>query len=203
MKLYYSPGACSMASHIILHEIGQPFTAERVNLATKTTASGVAFGTITPKGRVPTLELPSGDILTEGAAILQFIADSSGAANLAPATGTLARARVQEMLNFIAAELQPAFTPLFNPNASADAKAAAPGIIKKHFGTLEALLSGGRDYLTSDSFTVADAYAFVVVSWSAHVGVTLEAWPNLAAFMGRIGARPSVKATLVAEGLAA
>lgn len=203
MKLYYSPGACSLASHIILHEVGKPFAAERVDLATKTTASGAAFGSITPKSQVPALQLPSGDVLTEGAAILQFIADSAAATTLAPPTGTLARARVQELLNFTASELHKAFGPLFSAIASQAAKDAAPAAIGKCFDWLEALLSDGREYLTGPQFTVADAYAFVVAGWAVPTGIGLSRWPQLEAFVARLKARSSVKAALQAEGLAA
>lgn len=203
MKLYFSPGACSLASHIILHEVGKPFSVERVDLATKTTASGVAFGTITPKAQVPALQLPSGDVLTEGAAILQFIADSAAATTLAPPVGTLARARVQEVLNFTASELHKAFGPLFSATAPQAAKDAAPAAIGKCFDWLETLLSDGRDYLTGPQFTVADAYAFVVTSWAGPTGVGLAKWPKLAAFVARVQARNSVKAAQQAEGLAA
>ncbi|MFY8105999.1 MAG: glutathione transferase GstA [Elstera sp.] len=203
MKLYYAPGACSLASHIILHEVGKPFTTERVDLATKTTENGVAFASISPKSQVPALYLPSGHVLTEGAAVLQFIADSAGATDLAPPTGTLARARVQEILNFTASELHKAFGPLFSTNVSQAAKDAAPAAVGKCLDVLESVLSDGRDYLTGPQFTVADAYAFVVVGWARPTGIGLARWPKLQAFLARIEARSSVQAAMAAEGLAA
>lgn len=202
MKLYYAPGACSLASHIVLREIGQPFTLERVDLAEKTTETGADFTKITDKGQVPALELPDGDVLTEGAAILQFLADRTGTATLAPAAGTLARARVQEMLNFCASELHKAFGPLFSASAPQTAKDAAPAQIGRHFDLLEKRLGDGRAFLTGDRFTVADAYIFVVAGWAGPTGIGFAPWPKLAAFLDRVRQRPSVMAAMATEGLA-
>lgn len=202
MKLYYSPGACSLASHITLREIGQPFGLERVDLASKTTETGADYTQITDKGQVPALEMPDGGVLTEGAAILQFIADHAGATQLAPQAGSVARARVQEMLNFCASELHKAFGPLFNAAAPQAAKDAAPAAVARHFDWLEKRLSDGRAHLTGEAFTVADAYVFVVAGWAGPTGIGLDRWPKLAAFLDRVRARPTVKAALAVEGLA-
>ena len=201
VKLYYSPGACSMASHVILHEIGKPFEIEKVSTKTKVMESGRDYWAINPKGAVPALEIGDGEILTEGPAILQYIADSNGATELAPPAGTLARARVQEMLSYVGSELHKAFTPLFQPGKTDEEKAAARQTIAKKFDWLESRLADGRTYLTGSAFTVADAYAFVVANWSNVTGISLAAWPKLAAYVERIAARPAVQATLKAEGL--
>jgi len=201
MKLYFSPGACSLSPHIILREIGQPFELERVDLATRTTETGADFRTINPKGYVPVLELNDGAVLTEGVAIVQYIADRGGAGDLAPPAGTLARARVQEHLNFVASELHKAFGPLFRADAPEEAKKAAPAEIGRRFDHMESLLSDGRPFLLGEKFSVADAYLFVVSGWAEATGIGLARWPNLAAFVERVGARPSVKAAMAAEGL--
>lgn len=199
MKLYYSPGACSLASHIVLQEIGKPFSIERVDLATKKTATGADFSAVNPKGYVPTIELAPGEVLTEGPAILQHLADQAG--RLAPAAGTLARARLNEWLTFINSEIHKAFSPLFRPDAPAEAKEAASAQLTKRFAHIEKALSDGRDYLTGPDFTVADAYLFTVTNWANFTGLSLEAFPRLLAFQKRVGARPSVEKALVAEGL--
>lgn len=201
MKLYYSPGACSMASHVVLNEIGKPFEIEKVDTKTKVMESGRDYWAINPKGAVPALELAGGEVLTEGPAILQYIADTNGATELSPPTGTLARARVQEMLNYIGSELHKTFSPLFQPGKSDAEKDAIRALVAKKFEWLETRLADGRAYLTGSSFTVADAYAFVVTNWSHLTGISLDAWPKLQAYMQRIAARPSVQATLKAEGL--
>lgn len=201
MKLYYSPGACSMASHIVLTEIGQPFEAERVDNAAKKTAFGVDFLAVNPKGKVPVLA-HQGEVLTEGPAILQFVADAAGAETLAPKAGTMARARVNEALTYVSSELHPAFSPLFNPASDDAAKEAAKKNVQKKFDWLEAKLSDGRAYLTGANFTIADAYAFVVANWSNFTGIPLDGWPRLKDFVTRVAGRPATQATLKAEGLA-
>ena len=201
MKLYYSPGACSMASHIVLREIDKPFEVEKVDTKTKVMESGRDYWAINPKGAVPALELGDGEVLTEGPAILQYIADTNGATELAPPVGTLARARVQEMLSFVGSELHKAFSPLFHPGRTEAEKEAARQTVAKKFEWLESRLADGRTYLTGSSFTVADAYAFVVANWSHVTGVSLGSWPKLKAYVERIAARPSVQATMQAEGL--
>ncbi|MFN6952511.1 MAG: glutathione transferase GstA [Albidovulum sp.] len=200
MKLYYSPGACSMASHIVLNEIGRPFTIERVDTTSKRTETGKDFLAINPKGKVPALAI-DGEILTEGPAILQFVVDAAGAETLAPKSGTLARARVNEILTYINSELHPAFGPLFNPAADEATKAAARRTVASRLGWLEARLADGRTYLTGANFTIADAYAFVVTNWANFTGIALDAWPKLRDYMARVAARPATQATMQAEGL--
>ncbi|MBB3965222.1 glutathione transferase GstA [Rhizobium metallidurans] len=201
MKLFYAPGACSMASHIVLHEIGKPFEIEKVSTKTKVTENGGDFWAINPKGAVPALQLDGGEVLTEGPAILQYVADSNGATELSPPTGTLARARVQEMLSFVGSELHKSFIPLFQPGKTDAEKDATREALQKKFAWLESLLADGRAYLTGPTFTVADAYAFVVTNWSNLTGVSLDALPKLKDYMARVAARPSVQATMKAEGL--
>lgn len=202
MKLYYSPGACSLSPHIVLREMGIPFALERVDVSSGKTESGEDFGKINPKRYVPALRLSSGEILTEGAAVVQYIADQNPDAGLAPSYGSIDRARMQEHLNFIASELHKAFGPLFNATASEEAKQAAPAVIASKLEHIEAKFSDGREYLLGDVFSVADAYLFAVASWTKPTGIGLERWPNLAAFLGRVASRPSVRAAMEAEGLA-
>ncbi len=191
-----------MASHIVLAEIGGDFAVEVVDTAAGLTASGADFATVNPKGKVPVLAV-DGEILTEGPAILQFLGDRAGNDRLTPVGGTMARARVNEVLNYTATELHIAFSPLFNPIASDAAKADARTTVTAKLGWLEARLADGRVHLTGADFTIADAYAFVVANWANFTGITLERWPNLQAFMARVAARPSVQRVLRAEGLAA
>ncbi|MDT8855413.1 glutathione transferase GstA [Paracoccaceae bacterium Fryx2] len=203
MKLYYAPGACSLASHIILHEVGRPFTIERVNGKTKETETGADFRAINPKGAVPALETDGGEVLTEGAAILQFIADNGDVAALSPPPGSMARARLQEMLNYISSELHKSFSPLFRPGLTDEGRAAALDTIAAKLGWLERTLSDGRPYLTGDAFGVADAYGFVVTGWSGMLKVDLSPFPHILAWRARLADRASVQAAMRAEGLAA
>lgn len=202
MKLYYKPGACSLASHIVLHELGLPHEIEKVDTAAKRTESGADYLAINPKGVVPALQLDGGEVLTEGPAILQYLADSAGAESLAPKAGTLARARVQEVLNFTGSALHVAFKPMFAPHSDDAAKAGARENIGRNLDWLEGLLSDGRPFLTGTDFTVADAYAFVVAGWCPRVGVDLGRWPKVQAFVERVAARPAVARARQAEGLA-
>lgn len=201
MKLYYKPGACSLASHIALREAGFNPEIEAVDLPTHKTAGGVDFYTINPKGYVPALITDDGELLTEGVAIMQYVADQKPEAKLLPPPATLARARVQEALNFIATEVHKGFSPFFNPTTHPDTKAAVPANVSRRFDTLEAQLADGREYLLGADFTVADGYLFTVLGWSPYVGLDLVKWPNLSAYRARIGARPGVQAALKAEGL--
>jgi len=203
MKLYFTPGACSLSPHIVLRELGLAFDLEKVDLATKRTASGADFRAINPKGYVPALALADGEVLTEGAAIVQFLADTHPEAGLAPDAGTVARAHVQAHLNFIAAELHNAFGPLFNPAATPAERDAAVANVGRQFDRVEQGLVDGRAFLAGDSFTVADAYLFVVSSWAAPNGIALTGWPRLKDLVDRIAARPAVQAALAAEGLTA
>lgn len=200
MKLYFSPGACSLASHIALLEAGLTFTTERVDLGKKLTASGADFRAINPNGYVPALQLDDGSVLTEGPAILQFIADQVPDGRLAPAAGTIGRYRVIEWLNFIGTELHKNFSPMFNPAASEDMKAAGRTNLAHRFGYVARMLEG-RDYLGGDQFSVADAYLFTVASWSGYVGFDLSDWPLVQAYLARVAARPAVQQALGDEGL--
>ncbi len=200
MKLYFSPGACSLSPHIVLREAGFEFTLEKVNLRNRQTASGVDYTTINPKGYVPALDLGNGELLTEGPAIVQYLADQAPESRLAPPCGTLERARVQEWLTFIGTELHKNFSPLFNPAASADAKEAARANLARRLPIAAQALEN-RPYLTGETFSVADAYLFTVLTWTGLGGVDLSPWPSLGAFQERVGARPSVQAALEAEGL--
>jgi glutathione S-transferase len=199
MKLYYSPDACSLSPHIVLRELGIPFAAIRVNLASKRTEDGLNLHALNPKGAVPALRLDSGEVLTEGAAIVQFLADQVPENTLMPPVGTLARARVQEALNYIAAELHKAFSPLFSKAASAEVRAAARTNVEAKLGAVEAMLADGRDYIAGGDFSPADAYLFTVVRWAPMVGIALDAWPALQAHHARIAARPATVAALAAE----
>lgn len=200
MKLYYAPGACSLSPHIVLREAGFDIALEKVNLRTKETESGGNFLAINPKGYVPALELDGGEILTEGPAIIQYVADLAPEKKLVPPAGTLARARVQEWLNFIGTELHKSFSPLFNPATGDDAKAAARALIDRRLSFAASVLDA-QPYLTGDSFTVADAYLFTVLSWTGFVKVDITPWPSLGAYFERIKARPAVQAAMAAEGL--
>ncbi|MEA1834918.1 glutathione transferase GstA [Methylobacterium durans] len=201
MKLFYTPGACSLSPHIVLRELDLPFELEAVDLRTKTTASGVDFTTINPKGYVPALQLDDGEVLTEGAAIVQYLADKHAPGTLAPAAGTVERARFNGHLNFISAELHKAFGPLFNPTLAPEAREAASANVGRKLDVVDKALSDGRPYLAGEGFTVADAYLFVVLSWTAHFGVDLARWPHLDAFRQRVVARTAVQAAMAAEGL--
>jgi glutathione S-transferase len=201
MKLYFSPGACSLSPHIVLRESGLPFELERVDLqAKKLKANGADFFAVNPKGQVPALQLDGGEILTEGPAIVQYVADQKPASGLAPANGTVARAHLQEWLNFITSEIHKGFTPLFRPNTPADYIPVAKENLANRFDFMDKHLAG-KQYLMGDGFTVADAYAFTVVGWSKYKEIDLARWPNLKAYMDRVGARPKVQEAMKAEGL--
>ncbi len=201
MKLYYKPGACSLASHIALRETGADFSIEKVDTKEKKTESGEDYWRVNPNGYVPALRLDSDDIITEGPAVLQYIADQKPGANLAPPAGTLERARVQQYLNFVGSELHNAFSPFFGGELDDAARKKTEAGVAKRMAYLESELDDGRDYLLGDQFTVADAYLFVVANWSNHVGVDLGQWPNIARFVGRVAKRPAVQDALRAEGL--
>ncbi|HEX4857924.1 MAG TPA: glutathione transferase GstA [Usitatibacteraceae bacterium] len=201
MKLYFSPAACSLSPRIALMEAGLPFEAQRVDLKAKTLAGGGDFLAINPKGSVPALQLDSGEVLTEGPAIVQYIADLKPESMLAPAAGSLARYRLQEWLNFITSELHKGFSPLFDDALDAAAKANFRDKLAKRFDYLSTQLSG-RTWLTGEQFTVADGYLFTVLNWCQWVGLDLAKWPVLSAYQARVAARPKVHEALKAEGLA-
>ena len=200
MKLYYSPGACSLSPHISLIESGLKFEPVMTSTKTHKLQDGTDYYTINPKGYVPLLELDSGERLAEGPAIVQYIADQVPGKKLAPANGTMARARLQEWLTFIGTELHKGYSPLFNPATPDDYKTAVKAKLNDRYKWVDAQLEG-KDYLMGSDFSVADPYLFTVTSWAKHVGVDLSAFKNVAAFMERMGARPAVQQALKAEGL--
>ena len=201
MKLFYKPGACSLASHIVLHEVGATFESVEVDTDAGRTKQGEDFSKVNPKGYVPALQIDSGDVLTEGAAVLQYIADQYPQSGLAPASGTMARVRMQEYLNYVSSELHKAFGPFFSGSANEEDKKQAGGNVADKFDYVESLLSDGRAYLLGEDFSVADAYLFVVSNWSNFVGIDLNNWPNVAAFVDRVANRPASQAAMKAEGL--
>lgn len=200
MKLYYSPGACSLATHIVAREAGIELQLVQVDLRSKTIAAEGDFWAINPKGYVPALELADGGILTEGTAILQYLADLKLQAGLAPANGTLARYRLQEMLGYINSEIHKSYSPLFNPKIAAEARAERVEYLRKRYALLDKLLAG-RKYLFGDQFTVADAYLFTITNWAGMTQVNLTDFASLQAFQQRVFARPAVQAAMKAEGL--
>ena len=201
MKLYYAPGACSLAPHIVLREAGLGFTLEKVDLGAKRTETGADFTRINPMGYVPALALDNGEILTEAAAILQYIADRKPEAGLLPAPGSSERHRALEWLVFVATELHKGFGPLWNAATPDAYKAIVHQILAKRFALLDRALAE-RQYLAGDGFTIVDAYAFTVVSWADLLKVDLAPYASLRAYLSRIAARPHVQAALRAEGLA-
>ena len=200
MKLYYSTGACSLSPRIVLMEAGLPFTAEKTDLKSKKTADGADYLAINSKGSVPALGLDDGQVLTEGPAIVQYLADLKPESGLAPRAGTMERYRLMEMLNYITSELHKGFSPLFKADTPAETKKTTVDNLAKKFDWLSNHL-GGRKFLMGDTFTVADAYLFTVLRWSALVHVDLSRWPVLTAYLARVGERPKVKEALQAEGL--
>jgi glutathione S-transferase len=199
-KLYYSPGACSLSPHIVLREAGLPFSLVLASTKTKKLADGSDYLAINSKGYVPMLELDDGQRLSEGPAIVQYIADQAPATGLAPAAGTMARYRLMEWLNFITSELHKGFSPLFTPGMPDEAKAMAQKKLGERLAWVDGQLAG-KDYLMGDTFTVADAYLFTVAGWGKYVGVDISGLQNLSAYMGRVAARPAVHDALKAEGL--
>ena len=200
MKLYYSPGACSLSPHIVAREAGIPLTLVRVDTKNKTTEAGDDYRAIQPKGYVPLLELDDSTRLSEGPAIVQYLADLAPAAKLAPLNGTFERYRLQEWLNFVTSEIHKQFSPLFDPTMPDDAKAKFRDKLAGRFAWLAEQLNG-RDYLMGSTFTVADAYLFTVLGWAKFTGPDLSRWPTLQAYVARVAARPQVQAALKAEGL--
>ena len=199
MKLYYSPGACSQAAHIVLHETGLKHDSEAVDIRAKKTASGGDYLAINPKGAVPALGIGD-EILTENGAILQYIGDKAGNETLLPGAG-MERYRVIEWLAYLGSDVHKSFGPLFSPASSDDIKQGARDLAGKRFDFLEASLEG-KDYLTGPSMSVADPYLFAMLGWTGHLGIDLGKWPNLAALRKRIEERPAVRAMMRAEGLA-
>jgi glutathione S-transferase len=199
MKLYYSRGSCSLAVTIALHELGIAFDAERVDSKTKVMASGGDFRQVNPNGYTPVLVLDSGELLTEVGVVLQYLADLQPAAGLAPAHGTLARYRLMEWLSFISTELHKSYSPLFATSTPEEYKVIVKERLAQRLGYLGGRLSG--PYLLGEQFTVADAYLFVVLSWSKAVNVDLSAFSRLQQFQQRVAQRPAAQKALADHGL--
>jgi glutathione S-transferase len=200
MKLYYAPGACSLSPHIVLLEAGLSYTLEKVDLSTKKTSTGIDYLTINTKGSVPTLQLDDGRMLTEGPAIVQYLADLKPESALAPRAGTFERYQLMEILNYITSEVHKGLGALFNPKITGDWKSATIENVGKKFDWLTGFLAS-KTYLMGDTFTVADAYLFTVLSWTGHLGIDLGKWPALTAYRSRIAQRPKVHQALKEEGL--
>lgn len=201
MKLYYTPGVCSLSPHIVLCEAGFEYELEKVDLKTKTTETGADFNEISEKSAVPLLVLDNGEQITEGTAIVQYLADQNPEAGLAPANGTFERVRLQEWLNYISTEFHKAHYPLFYKDQTGD-QAAEVYLekVKNVYGYLSSKLEK-QDYLLGDQFSIADAYAFTVINWSTFLDIDLSPWPVLVDYQARVSARPGVQKALQAEGL--
>jgi glutathione S-transferase len=202
LKLYFTPGACSLAPHILLRETGTVFTLEKVDTARHLTAGGVDYYTINARGQVPLIQLGDGTHLCEGPVIAQYIADRADARTLMPEAGSLARYRVMEWQNYITSEIHKSFTPLFQNDVDATAKKALAAVLRKKLAWLDGQLEG-KSYLTGETFTAADAYLFTVLGWAKFVQIDLSDLKHIGAFMARVSARPAVQAAMKAEGLIA
>lgn len=200
MKLYYAPGACSLSPHIVMREAGIPVQLVKVDLSAKKTEDGNDFKPINSKGYVPTLELPDGQRLTEGPAIVQYLADQVPVKGLAPAAGTIERYRLQEWLNFISAELHKQFSPLFDPACEPSLRTRQVDKIGTRFDWITKQL-GSRDYLMGGAFSTADAYFYTMLAWCRPAAIDLAKWPSLASYKTRVEQRPAVREALKAEGL--
>ena len=200
MKLYYSPGACSLSPHVVLREAGLDFELVLASTKTHKLADGNDYYAINPKGSVPLLELDNGERLSEGPVIVQYLADLAPASQLAPANGTMARYRLQEWLNFLTSEIHKGFSPLFNPATPEDYKPLAKARLADRLRIVDAALEG-KAYLMGDQFTVADAYLFTLTNWAQPVGLDISNLAQLGAYRARVAARPAVQAAMKAEGL--
>ena len=200
MKLYYSPGACSLSPHVVLREAGLDFELVLASTKTHKLADGTDYYAINPKGSVPLLELDNGERLSEGPVIVQYLADLAPASQLAPANGTMARYRLQEWLNFLTSEIHKGFSPLFNPATPEDYKPLAKARLADRLRIVDAALEG-KAYLMGDQFTVADAYLFTLTNWAQPVGLDISNLAQLGAYRARVAARPAVQAAMKAEGL--
>ena len=200
MKLYFAPGTCSLSPHIALREAGLSFTPVKVSMKTHQTDGDGDYYDVNAKGYVPTLELDDGTRLTEGPAIVQYIADQAPASKLAPPNGTMPRYKLQEWLNFITSELHKQFSPLFDPSMPDEVKTKLRDKIAGRYDHIVQQL-GDKEYLTGSTFTVADAYLFTVMRWSKATGIDMARWPVLQSFMKRVAERPHVQEAMKAEGL--
>ncbi|MGA7997354.1 MAG: glutathione transferase GstA [Bradyrhizobium sp.] len=200
MKLYYSPGACSLSPHIALCEAGLPYELVKVDLKAKKLENGDDYLKVNPKGQVPALVLDNGELVTEGPVIVQMIADKAAGKNLAPARDNAERYKLLEWLNFVGTELHKNFGPMFSPVLADDAKAFFKDRVMGKFKYLDGVLAG-RDYLMGKQFTVADGYLFTMLAWADRMKFDLSAMPNLLAYKARVGARPMVQQALTKEGL--
>jgi glutathione S-transferase len=200
MKLFYSPGACSLSPHIVASEAGIKLDLVKVSTRTHTLEAGGDYYALNPKGYVPALQLDNGEVLTEGPAIVQYLADQKPGSGLAPANGTMERYRLQEMLGYINSEIHKSYSPLFGDQTTPEVRKEKLDYLHKRYGLVEKQLAG-RDYLFGSKFTAADAYLFTVTGWAGHVKLDLSAFPNLQAFQKRVAARPAVQAAMKEEGL--
>jgi glutathione S-transferase len=200
MKLFYSPGACSLSPHIVARELGLDIKIERMDGKTHTYDGGKDYYAVNPKGSVPALQLDNGELLTEGAVIVQYLADQKPESGLAPRYGTMERYRLQEWLNFIATDLHKQLSPLYNPKVNDEGKAALKDRFVQRVGVVAKRLEG-QPWLMGQTYTVADAYLFTILRWTKRFEIDLKQWPAVDAFMGRMMERPAVKAALAAEGL--
>lgn len=200
MKLYYSPGACSMAPHIVAREAGHKIELEKVDIPAKKTAGGEDFWTINPKGYVPALKMDNGQVLTEVGVIIQYLADQKPESGLTAKMGTMERYRQMEAVNFAATEIHKQLGALFNPKMTPEMKEVQLGTVERRFNALEKLLAG-KQYITGDKYTVADAYLFTVLNWTKGLKIDLDKWPNIKNLVARVAARPAVQETMKAEGL--
>lgn len=200
MKLYYSPGACSMAPHIVATEAGLKLDLVKVDIPNKKTADGADFWAVNPKGYVPALQLDSGEVLTEVGVIIQYLADQKPESGLLAKAGSMERYHQMEAINFAATEVHKQLGALFNPKMTPEMREVQMGVIERRFNPLEKSLAG-KQFIMGDKFTVADAYLFNVLNWTTPLKIDLAKWPNIQAYMGRVGARPKVQETLKAEGL--
>jgi glutathione S-transferase len=200
MKLYYSPGACSLSPHIALLEAGLPYDLVKVDLRAKKLENGDDFLKVNPKGQVPALALDSGELITEGPVIVQMIADKATGKNLAPARDSSERYKLLEWLNFITTELHKNFGPMFSPVLADEAKTFFKDRVMAKFKYIDSQMAG-RDYLMGSHFTVADGYLFTMLAWADRMKFDLSAMPNLLAYKARVAARPKVQEALTKEGL--
>lgn len=200
MKLYYFPGACSLAAHIVLREAGFQFELDKVDLATHRTENGGDFYAVNPKGYVPALLLDDGQVLTEDQVILQYLADQRPASGLAPPPGSMERYRLMEWLAFLATEVHKSFGPLWNPDSPEAARQGAIALLSRRLGYLAGRLNG-REWLFGGDFTIADAYLFTLLGWCNYHKIDLSQWPVLAGYSARVSARPAVQQAMKAEGL--